>query len=156
MTDVRNVKLKVLSPEHSAAFQEAAFETGVKWRVSGQEEGRTEAKYLFISDDPERALRWDESLQTLESSERKEILFTTPAFLKTKIKIRDKEQFDFVVEKLKQNGVKDTGFLKALSLRNGDYIVVGIYGSCGLLAREKAIRLDNYKEIFIEKDDAEP
>src|SRR5699024_6304286 len=87
---------------------------------------------------------------------RKEILFTTPAYLKTKIKIRDKEHFDFVVEKLKQNGVKDTGFLKALSLRNGDYIVVGIYGSCGLLAREKAIRLDNYKEIFIEKDDAEP
>src|SRR5699024_12019437 len=82
MTDFRNVKLKELSREHSAAFQEAAFETGVRWAGGKQEVKRAEAKYLFIGDGLEPGLVWDNSSSVFEKSECKEILFTTPAYLK--------------------------------------------------------------------------
>ncbi len=152
MTDFRNVKLKVLSREHSAAFQEAAFKAGVKWAGGG----KTGAKYLFISDDPAPILTCGNSLSVFENTEHKEILFTTPAYLKTKIKIRDREHFDFAVEKLEQNGVQGTRPVRIPSLPYGDYIAVKPVGLHGVVERVVDGRFYDYKEIFIEKDDAEP
>jgi len=152
MTDFRNVKLKVLSPEHSAAFQEAAFETGARW-VCGQDYARlTNASFLYITETGEIVCSSNEMF--FEKSECNEILFTTPAYLKTKIQIRDREHLCFVLEKLRQNGVQDTGRVKTLPLRDGDYIWVGIQGFCWAAAREVISNLSSYKEIFIEKDDA--
>lgn len=155
MIDLRNVKLRVLSPEHSAAFQEAAFEAGVRWVGGDQEVKRTEAKYLFITDDPKPRLTWDNGSSVFEKSECEGISFTTPAYLKTRIKIRDKEHFDFVLEKLRQNGVQDTMYVKSLVVRNGDYIVTRNDGACVVVPKELISHLSGYKEIFIEKDDTE-
>lgn len=153
MTDFCNVKLKVLSPEHSAAFQEAAFDAGVRWEISEHMVQKTGAKYLFISDGPYPRLTWDDDPLVFENSEREEILFTTPAYLNTKIQIRDKMHLDFVLEKLKQNGVQGAKLMKELAVRDGDYIVVTHDGFCGAVAREMISNLSRYKEIFIEKDD---
>src|SRR5690554_3430324 len=155
MTDFRNVKLKVLSREHRAAFEEAAFDAGVKWRVGRQAVRETGAKYLFISDDPEPILTCGNSSSVFEHTKHKEILFSTPAYLKTKIKIRDKEHFDFVLEKLKQNGVQGTRLVRILSLPYGDYVAVKTDGFHGVAERVVDSRFDDYKEIFIEKDDTE-
>lgn len=156
MTDFRNVKLKVLSREHSAAFQEAAFDAGVRWEIGEHMVQKTDAKYLFISDGPEPRLTWDDNPSVFEKSSHKEILFATPAYLNTKIQIRNKRHLDFVLEKLKQNGVQGTKLMKELEVRDGDCIVVTHDGLCGSVAREMISNLSRYKEIFIEKDDAEP
>jgi len=156
MTDFRNVKLKVLSREHSAAFQEAAFENGVKW--SGGEQGvwRTGAKYLFIVDGLEPRLTWSESLSSFENSTQKEILFTTPAYLNTKIKVRDKKHLDFVLEKLKQNGVKNLKSIPRKRADKGCYLITNGYGVCVAISSRYSECLSDHKEIFIEKVDMEP
>lgn len=155
MTDFRNVKLKVLSREHSAAFQEAAFEAGVKWAGGKQEVRNTEARYLFISDDPEPVFTWDDKPYAFENSTRKEILFTTPAYLKTKIKIRDKEHFDFVVKKLAENGVAKTDKMRWEVFADGNYIAIDSKGSWSPVSKKKRHLISDHKEIFIEKDDTE-
>src|SRR5699024_544892 len=121
MTDFRNVKLRVLSREHSAAFQEAALETGARW-VCGQDYVRfTNASFLYITETGEIACSNSEMF--FEKSEYEEILFTTPAYLGTKIQIRNKEHFDFVLEKLNQNGVKGLKSIPRKRADKGCYLI---------------------------------
>src|SRR5699024_1906247 len=86
----------------------------------------------------------------------KEILFTTPAYLKTKIQTRDKEHFDFVVKKLAENGVAKTDKMRWEVFAGDNYIVIDSKGFWSPVSKKKRHLISDHKEIFIEKDDAEP
>lgn len=77
MQDFRNTKLKVLSEEHSAAFQEAVFEAGGSWKFPS----RTSPDYLdklFLFVDSNLFLTHTDDIDWFEDMEYEEIFFPEP------------------------------------------------------------------------------
>ena len=76
MQDFRETKIKILSEEHSRAFQEAVFEVGGKWHEDGEFHRAHEQHYLYVNKD--LVLEWGISTSFFESHDYKEIIFPLP------------------------------------------------------------------------------
>lgn len=77
MQDFRNTKLKVLSEEHSAAFQEAVFEAGGSWEFpSKASPDHLNKPFLFV--DINLFLTYSDNIDCFEDTKYKEIFFPEP------------------------------------------------------------------------------
>ena len=155
MTDFRNVKLKVLSPEHSAAFQEAVFESGGRWRVDGDKVMYTDAKYLFTSSPSKNytpTLAWGDSLHTFSTHPSKQINFITPAYRMTKIRIRNPEHSEFVQKKLFENGCSWGGGITKTQHADRGFLTISGIGQIRFCSEEFFNEQKHLTEIFIEDD----
>lgn len=50
--ELKHTKIRILSPEHSKAFQEMCFEAGVCWEldIRTKQVGHTEKRYIYVMD----------------------------------------------------------------------------------------------------------
>lgn len=79
MTDFRETKIKILSEEHSRAFQEVVIAAGGGW-WDGREVRNLHAKFLYVDDD--LILTYGGSLGHFEEHDYKEIQFPLPVSTK--------------------------------------------------------------------------
>ena len=73
--DFRETKIKILSEEHSRAFQEAVLEAGGRWSEDSKFHHTLE-NYLYVNND--LVLDWGITTSFFESHEYREIQFPTP------------------------------------------------------------------------------
>lgn len=152
MTDFRNVKLKVLSQEHSAAFQEAVFESGGRWRFGGDKVRYTDAKYLFTSNDDEPVVTCSDSDVEFSAAKKRLVSFVTPAYQMTKIRIRNPEHSEFVQKKLFENGCSWIGGIIETKHAHERFLTIGGMGEIRFCSEEFFNEQKHLTEIFIEDD----
>lgn len=152
MTNFRNVKLKVLSPEHSAAFQESAFGAGARWRIGGNKVKRTDAKYLFTSNDDAPVFTWGDSQSEFDANKKRLISFITPAYQMTKIRIRSPEHSEFVQKKLFENGCSWSGGITKTQHADRGFLTISGIGQIRFCSEEFFNKQKHLTEIFIEDD----
>lgn len=80
MQDFRETKIKVLSEEHSRAFQEAVIAAGGMWHEDGEFHHAHERHYLYVNKD--LVLEWGISTSFFESHKYREIVFPLPVTAK--------------------------------------------------------------------------
>lgn len=152
MSNFSNVKLKVLSPEHSAAFQESAFDAGVRWCMGGSEVKHTDAKYLFTSNDDAPVFTWGDSQSEFDATKKRLISFITPAYQMTKIRIRNPEHSEFVQKKLFENGCSWIGGITETKHTYERFLTIGGMGEIRFCSEEFFNEQKHLTEIFIEDD----
>ena len=80
MQDFRETKIKILSVEHSRAFQEAVIAAGGMWHEDGEFPYAHEQHYLYVDND--LILEWGICASFFESHKYREIVFPLPVTAK--------------------------------------------------------------------------
>lgn len=80
MRDFRETKIKILSEEHSCAFQEAVIAAGGEWHEDGRFPDAHKQHYLYVNND--LVLEWGISASFFESHKYREIVFPLPVTTK--------------------------------------------------------------------------
>ncbi|MDX1532579.1 MAG: hypothetical protein R3230_00005 [Nitrosopumilaceae archaeon] len=73
-----NTKIRILSPEHSEAFQKAVFAEGGEWRAYGQKAAHVLEAYLFVTE--HGTLQFSSSDDMFNTSKAKEVIFDMNTF----------------------------------------------------------------------------
>lgn len=149
----RNVKLKVLSQEHSAAFQESAFESGARWQMGEYEVRHTKEPYIFV--DEGGFLAYACSREVFDIKDNKQIHFITPAYKMTKIRVRNPEHSEFVQKKLFENGCSWMGGFTDSQHTDKPCLTVSETGEIRFCTASFFDEQAHLTEIFIEDDFAE-
>lgn len=149
----RNVKLRVLSPEHSAAFQEAVFESGGGWVVNREKIKNTDENYLYVSVNGQ--LSCGSIRDVFDIEQNRQIHFITPAYKMTKIRIRNSDHSAFVQKKLFENGCSWMGGFTEAQHTDKPCLTVSETGEIRFCSRSFFDEQAHLEEIFIENDFAE-